>query len=316
MTITLALTAEGDWARHASAMLHSALSRTPDADFECCVMFGEDAVPQGIERLEATGEDFGARMRRLPVPLALLDGFSTRHFHRAAWYRVLLPELLPQNKRALYLDADTIVRRSLVPLWETALDGAPFAAATNPLYPFMPNWPRERLGVPEARRYINTGVLLLDLETMRRDAVVAAVRAYARKHPENTCPEQDALSALYHAQLKLLHPQWNVQNAVFELSNKHLPLTTEECESARNDPSIVHFIAFKPWQYVCTHPLRGLYHEHLAQTSWPAKALEGGTLFNRCLRPLSVRWRHYAMRAERRLRGERNRLRRLLRGRS
>ena len=311
--IQLAFTAEGTWARHASAMLHSALSRTSDVRFNCYVMYADGARPDGLEHVDTVARQFGASLQRLPIPLAWLEGFPTKHFHRAAWYRILLPRLLPEVQRVLYLDADIIVTDDLRPLWETDLGGALFAAATNPLYPFMPDWPKETLGVLDPRRYINSGVLLLDLRAMRDENVIDAMLAYARSHPENTCPEQDALSALYHDRLKLLHPRWNVQNTLFDLRPEQLPFSIEDIRAAKQNPAVIHFIAFKPWEYVCAHPLRDLYHEHLAATPWPPAPLEGRTLFNHLLYPLPIRWRYHALRLRANLRKLSRRLRNMRR---
>ena len=47
------------------------------------------------------------------------------------WYRIFLPELLPDVDRVLYLDADTIAVDSLAPLWEIDLDDSYLGAVTN-----------------------------------------------------------------------------------------------------------------------------------------------------------------------------------------
>jgi lipopolysaccharide biosynthesis glycosyltransferase len=207
------------------------------------------------------------------------------------WARTLLPELLPEVDKVLYLDADTIVVDSPVPLWHTQLGDAYFAAVANPLYPFMDDWPGTVLGIEQPRHYVNSGVLLMSLDHMRRDGCQARLLDYARHHPDNPCPDQDALSAMFHDRHVSLHPRWNAQATLWDLRSQELPFTDAEVAEARADPAIVHFIGpFKPWHYLCTHPYRARYFEHLAATPWPRPPMEGRTVANAVLRRLSPAW--------------------------
>lgn len=287
--LELTCSSDAGFLPHVSAMLHSALTHTP-APVRVWLMHARELPAEGVGKLRAVVESKGARLELLPIPRELLRGFPVEKFHEAAWYKILLPALLPQLERVLYIDADTIVADSLLPLWQTDLYGQLYAAVTNPLYPYMRNWPKEDLGLSDPREYINTGVLLLDLKRWREERVIESLRDYAAAHPENTCPEQDAMSALIPRRRVHLHPRWNAQSTVFELAPRQLPFSAAEVAEARAKPAVIHYIGpFKPWHYLCKHPLRALYFEHLRQTPWPVEPLEGRNLFNRLLKPLPLR---------------------------
>ena len=65
------------------------------------------------------------------------------------WYRIFLPELLPDVDRVLYLDVDTLAVDSLEPLWATDLGDAPGGAVTNVFMQDRDSRPRpEALGLP------------------------------------------------------------------------------------------------------------------------------------------------------------------------
>jgi lipopolysaccharide biosynthesis glycosyltransferase len=201
--------------------------------------------------------------------------------------------LLPALPRVLYLDADMIIVDDLGPLWDTDLNGKAFAAVSNPIYAFMRPWPRLDLGLDQPQDYLNSGVLLLDLERLRAEDGIGALRRYAGEHPHNLCPEQDALSAVLGQRWLHLHPRWNVQNTLFELPPRQLPFSAMEVSEALQHPAIIHFIGpFKPWHYLCTHPRRALYFEHLRRTPWPETPPQGVSLFNRLLRPLPLAAQH------------------------
>jgi lipopolysaccharide biosynthesis glycosyltransferase len=226
-----------------------------------------------------------------------LADFPAGPFHQAAWCRVFLPELLTNLDKVVYLDSDLIVTDSLVPLWETDISGHLLAAVTNPLYPFMPDWPTQVLGLPDRRQYFNSGVLLMNLASMRTAGCTEELRRYARNHPDNRCPDQDALSALFHSWRLPLHPRWNVQTTLFDLPASLLPFSPAQVQEALEAPAVIHFIGpFKPWQYLCRHPLQQLYFDHLEQTPWPVRPLEGRTPVNVLLRPLPLIWQERLLR--------------------
>src|SRR5207253_2694079 len=114
----------------------------------------------------------------------------------------------------------------------------------------------------------------------------------------NPYPDQDALNALCSRRHVSLHPRWNAQTSLWDLPTHQLPFSPDEIRETRASPAIVHFIGpFKPWHYLCTHPYRARYFEHLAATPWPAAEVERRTVVNRALRHLPPDWRYRSLRA-------------------
>lgn len=285
--IEVACATDDAYAPHCGAMLHSLLAAHARGTIRIHVLHrGLDGVHQS--RLRQVAEQGAAELRFLPIGQDRIAAFPSRRFHESCWYRLLLPELLPTTPRVLYLDVDGIVMADLHDLWNTDLAGMPFGAAVNPLYPFMlPRW--RELGLDDAREYLNSGVLLMDLERMRTEEVAARAETYAAEHPDNPWPEQDALSVVCRERWLRLHPRWNVQTTLFDLDDSALPLEPGEAAVARARPAFVHFIGpLKPWHYLCRHPLQGEYLRHRRQVPWPEAAPEGRTLLNRLLKPLSL----------------------------
>lgn len=222
-----------------------------------------------------------------------------RRFGRVAWYRVLLPELLPDLSRVLYLDADTIVCRSLEDLWTMDMKGEPVAAVVNPLYPFMDKAFLSDLGVDEGE-YFNSGVLLMDLAQWRMLGLTDKVLSAAKLLTAQEWPDQNALNYVFKSMWLPLNPKWNMQNTFFDLPAHLLPSSARSFEP--NNPSIVHFIGpYKPWHYRCKHRLRYRYWESLKNTPWQNRAMEGFSFKNRVLRlfPEQLGWRLDAMIRER-----------------
>ncbi len=288
--IEIACSADTPYLPHVSAMLHSLLTHTTARPLRVWLMHGKELSEEGRARVTKVVTGFGAQLEFLQVPDEQMVGFPTSKFHYSCWYRILLPELRPELNRILYLDCDVVVTDDLQPLWGTDLGDKLFAACINPLYRPMFK-PVRDMGIEDYRDYLNSGVLLLDLRRMREERVSERLREYAITHPDNACPEQDALSVLMKGRWHSLHPRWNAQTALYDndLPAAMSPFTSEQAREAVARPAIVHFNGpFKPWQYFCRHPLRGLYFEHLRGTPWPEQPLSHSGMFFRLIKPLSI----------------------------
>lgn len=291
MTIELACIADGDYLRHTGAMLHSALSASAPASFSIRVLHGVPIAKADRARLQQVTQGFGAQLRFEHIDDARAAQFPSGYFPRVVWLRILLPELMPDATRVLYLDSDLIVTDDLCPLWATDLGEHLLGAVTNPFYPFMPDHPRLHLSINSPRDYFNSGVLLMNLERMRVEGTAAKLCEFARTHPGNPYPDQDALNDVCRDRWLHLHPRWNVQSTLFELPLEQLPLPAKEIVEALARPAVVHFIGpFKPWHYLCRHRRQTLYFEHARATPWGVPVLEGRNLRNAILRRLPLVW--------------------------
>jgi len=292
----LACIADGGYARHTGAMLHSALARSMPMRVAVHVLH-ETPLGEGDTRnLRTVTDAFDASLELHRLPRARVADFPSGYFPRSIWFRALLPELLPAADKVLYLDSDLIVADDLAPLWETDLGDALLGAVVNPFYPFMHF---HAPGRPED--YFNSGVLLMNLARMRAESTAAKLYDYARTHPSAHYPDQDAYNAVCEGRWLRLHPRWNAQSTFFELRDADLPLPPQQVIEARSRPAIVHFIGpFKPWSYLCRHPLQAKYFEHARKTPWGEPELEGRSLRNAVLRRLPLEWIDRWFAAERR----------------
>jgi lipopolysaccharide biosynthesis glycosyltransferase len=203
------------------------------------------------------------------------------------WYRVFLPELLPELDRVLYLDADTLVVDDPRPLWCTDLSDHLLAAVDNVLEPQFAGRAKE-IGLEAGQRYFNSGVLLLNLAVMREEGSTRRIVEFARTRPL-LWPDQDALNVVLGERRVALHPRWNCMNSMIVLPYARDVFPPEVLDEARRDPGIVHFEGpelGKPWHHLSKHPYRAAYMRHRAATPWPDVAIEGRTFVNRALRPL------------------------------
>lgn len=210
---------------------------------------------------------YGYSFLPIRVDDALFQGAPvTRQYPREMYYRLLAPHLLPdQIKRVLYLDPDILVINPLRPLWETDLQGKLFAAAAHTGVTELANGINQlRLGTEQD--YYNSGVLLMDLETGRREIVPQEVFQYVEQHrKELILPDQDILNALYSEKiLPLEDVLWNYDarnysNYLLRSGGRY------DLRWVMEHTAILHFCGKeKPWKPKYIHRF-GILYQHYAQ---------------------------------------------------
>src|SRR6185437_4693696 len=170
--------AEGEYVAHSAAMIHSALEHADGRRLCVHYLHGPRFASRAAELLTGMVETGGGSISFLEVPDREVAGLPVLpQFTQAMWYRIFLPELLPGVDRVLYLDADTIAVDSLSPIWEVPLGDSYLAAVTNVFQPNHFHRPAQ-LGLPGPKVYFNSGVLLMNLDQMRRDDCTEALRGF------------------------------------------------------------------------------------------------------------------------------------------
>jgi len=206
------------------------------------------------------------------------------HVSAAAYCRILLPGLLPGRvSRVIYLDCDMIVLGNIMDLWYEPMAGMPLLAAqeegrTISCPSVVGHF--EESGLPPDTKYFNSGVLVLDLDQWRKEAIHTEVLKYLRKHRDRIrFWDQDALNAVLATKWRELSPEWNMR---IDCADK----TTQEEPNGMpvtglRGAGIVHFASsLKPWHYYADHPATELFFSFLDMTAWrgwrprpPLKAL-------------------------------------------
>ena len=294
--IHVACQSDGRLLPDCAVMIRSLVVTNPAERFTIHFLHGEDDDPAVRDQLGAITTDLGAVWAPAPIATAKLQGlpFAPAYGGFAACYRLLLPELLPEVDRILYLDADVLVRRPIRPLWETDLEDGAVAAVTNPLYRHMEPRIQRDLGLPDRLAYFNSGVLVLDLDRLRRTGLDGELVAFARANAGRVAwPDQDVLNAVLWRHRLRLPPRWNAMPALWELRPESLPWSAGEVAEGRQSPAIAHFLGpYKAQHYRCTHPARSEFAGHLDRTPFAGRGATGRTVKNMVLRPLPplLRW--------------------------
>lgn len=211
------------------------------------------------------GTGAAVRCHFVTVDPAMFDGFpETRRYPRQIYYRLAAPRLLPQQlDRVLYLDVDTVIINPLTPLYQMPFDGAYYMACSHTNH-LLDKINQARLGMEEEVPYVNTGVLLMNLEALRGVLDMDRIRTYANEYKHALIlPDQDILTALYGDRVKLLDSMvYNLSDRILALHNADPKTDWVDLDWVRRNSVIIHYFGKnKPWKGEYLGVLDVFYHE-------------------------------------------------------
>jgi len=190
----------------------------------------------------------------LEISRASIKNANTKRYPLAAYYRLLLSDLIPDLNRIIYLDGDTIIYTDLSEMYNLEM-------GNNVMLGFVDNsyQKAEEFGI-RTYKYIVSGVLLINLKTIRRENISSKFFEFIDKYQDKlTQEDQTVINIVSHGRIDFLPPKygiWNFNNkdAVIyhnNYENKNLGIKAydeKEILNAWNLPSILHFVRAKPWK--------------------------------------------------------------------
>lgn len=239
------------------------------------------------------------------LPMPNLDFLS--HISIATYFRLLIPDLLPQSvSKVIYLDCDIIIRKSIDDLWKTDIDNHAIGAVYQVSHDTISN--AERLGYSESYGYFNAGVLLINVEFWRDHSISSKLIEFLNNKKEDILyHDQDALNGVLFDKCKKLPCKWNMLSIFFKKDT--LKITDTIDGKIINDyiddkdimiieylnPTIIHFVSQpKPWKIKSSHPFTNEYYKYLHNTPWQysTKPTQVLSYLYRILRKLILKFTH------------------------
>jgi lipopolysaccharide biosynthesis glycosyltransferase len=203
---------------------------------------------------------------------------SEARLTKATLLKLLLAQTLADRyDKILYLDADLTIHEALASVF--SLDTKGHALAAVPSSSMRTGFNQRRrsleaahfraLGMKSPERFVNSGVMLIDVGQWNQDDLTARSLDFIRRNPA-ICrlPDEDSLNGLLDGRVAELSPVWNLQ----------APIWAHREVRELVQPAIIHYVGpNKPWKRFRSRKrwsehraAHRLYREFVKQSPWPA----------------------------------------------
>ena len=166
--------------------------------------------------------------------------YTRDYYTNTTYFRLFLPELYPQYNKVLYLDSDIIVVGDISELYNTDMGTDLIAAAPDDIIQrnkVFQDYAELVVGVNDYRQYFNAGVLLMNLDELRKFKFQEKFLYLLEKFKYSVAQDQDYLNRLCKGRVTLISNSWDV-----------MPYVNGEIEA--KDIKLIHYnFAYKPWHF-------------------------------------------------------------------
>ncbi len=248
--VNILVTLDENYIPQLNIMLSTLLRFNPDCDFDVYLLYTSIRK----ESLTSTEKLLESRGRLIPIEasdMPLSDAPTTSRYPKEIYYRIFAAKYLPETvDRVLYLDPDLVINGSILPLYNLPMEDYFYAAASHIGNPGLIHRLNElRLDMDDDSPYINSGVLLMNLELLRKEQDCGEVVTFIEKHKALLMlPDQDIISSLYGSRIYALDPfRYNMTERLYLM---HSPFEKSfNLDWVRKHSIIIHYCGRnKPWK--------------------------------------------------------------------
>lgn len=274
--MNVAVAVNRSYMRYLYVMLTSLLENNRDQEI-CIYLMSADLTEQQAAILQSLAEQYQQSMCFLHISEEMFSQELpvSKHITTEAYFRLALPDLLPKDQeRVLYLDVDIIVNQPIGEFYHMDFEGKTFCACrdvgditvenikTSPLFAEL----KER---PEFV-YFNSGVLLMNLQKLRRETSFSCIMEQAMRVKEYLkFHDQDLLNYLYCGDVRL------VDEERYNLFVRTAYNAGYTCEQVKSRAAILHYAGPKPWRHEeVRYPLESFWWEYAKKTPYYVELLE------------------------------------------
>ena len=258
-----------------------------NSDFEDLNVYllGENVSNENKIILKQIEKKYNRKITIIDVPkLDIPQALVSDRWPLSAFTRLYSGELLPDDvHRILYLDCDTIVTGSLENLERCNISGKIFWGVKDCIGKEY----KKNIGIGEDGVYINAGVLLINLDELRKIQIKKLLDQYMQNYKKIiNYADQDVLNGVFLGKIGILPPCYDVMTIAYVYSYKEIQILRsptnfyheEELEFAIKNPVIIHYttnmLTIRPWYSNSDHPMTKEFRKYLSISPWKNRELE------------------------------------------
>ncbi|MGL5965044.1 MAG: glycosyltransferase family 8 protein [Fusobacteriaceae bacterium] len=256
--LVLIINEKNNYARHLGATLVSVLKNSKES-WKIHIIY-ENLSEDSMKKISEIVELYGSKLNYIKIDKNILKRFNIgegTHLTSIVFARLFIPELIKSEKKAIYLDCDLIVLNPLEELYNIDLKSKSVGVVLDGKKDQKSSI--ERLNLNKNRGYFNAGVMLMNIEKLRKNSKFLKTIDYCiNPDRELKLNEQDALNIIFEADYFEVDIKWNYTHCNSEENNLSL-----------NEIGIIHFTGdSKPWDCRNYSPYKNIYWQYLNETPW------------------------------------------------
>jgi lipopolysaccharide biosynthesis glycosyltransferase len=263
--MNIVITVDDNYIRPALVMLESLFEHNnPDIHI---YLLHSNVCDENLKRLAADIGRLGGRFSDIRVPAELFEGAAvTKYFTKEMYYRLLIPQLLPDEERALYLDPDIIIFRSIEEFYRSDFDGSLMIAVPDYLGDVYYPERKKNLGLESRYKYINSGVILFNIAPMNECFSIDDMFRFM-----DECgltlefPDQDLINVYFKDRIKYAPREYNFTTEYVSTGDfLRYVFSPRYRRSERERAVIAHYMGkCKPWKPSYYYKFYRIYRSYL-----------------------------------------------------
>lgn len=266
--VPIVLSANDKFSPYLDIMIRSVIANaSPEREYDIIILYNDISEKNQhlISMAARDKQNISIRFIRVCEYFDAGKLFVDQHLSVETYYRLIIPEIMPNYHKILYLDCDMVADHDVAELYDFDLKGAVIGAAKDidvagQLNLNQNNWQTyatETLGLDSPYDYFQAGVLILDLDGLRRTMSSEDMIQMALTHCYR-CHDQDILNIVCKNKVTYLPQQWNTLMDWQEIGRSRMDILKmaprqlyEAYTQARKRPYLIHFAGYqKPWDVV------------------------------------------------------------------
>lgn len=251
--IPIVLSSSNEYAQNLAVTIESIKENSSLANYYDLIILHSDLYKKNQQLLKTIVNDMpNFSLRFYPVDQFIANQKFIVHDHVKVqtFFRLLIPSILKNYEKVLYLDCDLVVNADIALLYSLEISNTLLACSRDIRMAALYNFPSEefknyndkKLCIKNSFDYFNAGVMLINVIKFRKEFPLEKLIQLATSRDWRFA-DQDLLNSYCQEMVKFLPLKWNVQISFDETKSEQkapLSLYTEYLE-ARQNPLIVHY---------------------------------------------------------------------------
>ena len=199
-------------------------------------IFNDDISSEWFQLMAKRLEPLSSQIINMKISSHSLKNYHLPlpHLSYATFFRYFIPQFVTEEK-ALYLDADIIVRDSIEELFLEDFDGFSIAAVEDEF----------------EKNTFNAGVMLIDVDAWRREGITEKLLQLTNEFHESSYGNQGILNRLFQNNWKKLPQKYNFMVGMDTMARIYgIDSWYTESIKVENEAKIIHYTGIKPWRLV------------------------------------------------------------------